>query len=475
LFASDDLVTALTHCHRAEIRVIVIAKFTFILVAGRVPLKAVTVEPLQSEYRPALSQDDDPRMQLVERIIATPSFQKANRLQALLRYIVECSINGAPDQLSEAHIGQRVFDKGSDYSPLTDSSVRVQARQLRLKLHEYFDGPGRDEPLILEIPKGSYAPTFRSVKLPDYEPPHPIDDIPTMSTPAEQKRSFRILPWLLVGLTAPLCGYLAWSLHSLQVRSTRMMWPLVSVFEERQTTRLILADSSYQIISTATGKPAPLDDYLGTRRQNENAIRASETFEGRALHALAGGTFTSFADAVVVSAVSGAAAQGHASFDLKSARDIDPRDLEQGNFIFVGSPSSNPWVSLYDNKLNFRESSDPNHPSLNRFLNLHPRSNESPVYEGTDSKDQVREDFADFAVISGLGDHGTVMIIQGLRHEGTEAVGRLLMDVNGSELLKSAFGNLGYSVPPKHFETLLAITAVAGIPHVTRIVAIRVL
>jgi len=68
-----------------------------------------------------------------------------------------------------------------------------------------------------------------------------------------------------------------------------------------------------------------------------------------------------------------------------------------------------------------------------------------------------------------------VMIIQGLRHEGTEAVGRLLADPGGSDLLKNAFAGLGYKTPPRHFEALLAIRAVAGIPHVTKIVALRVL
>ena len=56
---------------------------------------------------------------------------------------------------------QRAVYKPSNYSPLEDSSVRVHVRQLRLKLHEYFNEEGRNEPVILEIPKGSYAPVFR--------------------------------------------------------------------------------------------------------------------------------------------------------------------------------------------------------------------------------------------------------------------------------------------------------------------------
>ena len=40
--------------------------------------------------------------------------------------------------------------------------MRVHVRQLRLKLHEYFNEDGRNEPIVLEIPKGSYAPVFRA-------------------------------------------------------------------------------------------------------------------------------------------------------------------------------------------------------------------------------------------------------------------------------------------------------------------------
>ena len=54
-----------------------------------------------------------------------------------------------------------VFHKPSDYSSLEDSSVRVHARHLRLKLHEYFDEEGRNEPIVLTIPGGCYTPIFK--------------------------------------------------------------------------------------------------------------------------------------------------------------------------------------------------------------------------------------------------------------------------------------------------------------------------
>src|SRR5258707_1184191 len=112
-----------------------------------------------------LSDDDllnDERWQLLQRIVSSPPFQKSGRLRDLLQYITDQTIRGHAHELSEQHIGEALFHKPSGYSPLEDSSVRVHVRQLRLKLHEYFDGEGRSERLILEIPKGSYAPTFRT-------------------------------------------------------------------------------------------------------------------------------------------------------------------------------------------------------------------------------------------------------------------------------------------------------------------------
>jgi hypothetical protein len=91
---------------------------------------------------------------VVERIAASPGFQKSARLRELLLYVTEQTLQGRASQLTEYEIGHAIFGKPADYSPLDDSSVRVHARQLRLRLHEYFDSIGRSEPLMVEIPKG---------------------------------------------------------------------------------------------------------------------------------------------------------------------------------------------------------------------------------------------------------------------------------------------------------------------------------
>src|SRR5580692_1159066 len=113
--------------------------------------------------KPTVDLLSDKRWQLVQRIVSSPPFQKSTRLRDLLQFITEQTIHGNAHELTEQHIGNALFHKPSDYRPLEDSSVRVHARQLRLKLHEYFNEDDRNEPLILDIPKGAYAPTFRPV------------------------------------------------------------------------------------------------------------------------------------------------------------------------------------------------------------------------------------------------------------------------------------------------------------------------
>ena len=174
----------------------------------------------------------DERWRLVERIVSSQPFQKSARLRDLLLYISERTIHGHAHDLTEQHIGKSLYHKPSDYSPLEDSSVRVHARQLRLKLHEYFDGEGSNEPLILDIPKGSYAPTFRPA--PKAAVP-PAERAPTV-IPATSWRRQAILPWILCGILAIVCAVLLYqsSRHGANgavVRSVNPVWPFSQVFD----------------------------------------------------------------------------------------------------------------------------------------------------------------------------------------------------------------------------------------------------
>lgn len=98
----------------------------------------------------------------IAQITASELFAGAERLCRFLRFTVETTLNGREADVKEYTLGREVFDRGESYDPRLDPIVRVEARRLRSRLAEYYNGPGRDEPLRIEYRKGSYIPLFRA-------------------------------------------------------------------------------------------------------------------------------------------------------------------------------------------------------------------------------------------------------------------------------------------------------------------------
>lgn len=96
----------------------------------------------------------------VDRILATRDFADFPRSAAFLRYVVEQTLAGRGAELKESVIGLEVFGRQAGYNPKSDSIVRTQARRVRERLHEYYSGEGKDDPVRIEIPKGTYIPEF---------------------------------------------------------------------------------------------------------------------------------------------------------------------------------------------------------------------------------------------------------------------------------------------------------------------------
>lgn len=96
----------------------------------------------------------------LDRILATPSFVRSPRLARFLQFAVQQRLSGRPDSPKECEIGAEVFGRPLDYDCRIDPVVRVQARLLRFKLHEYYETVGKDDPWRIELPKGAYLASF---------------------------------------------------------------------------------------------------------------------------------------------------------------------------------------------------------------------------------------------------------------------------------------------------------------------------
>jgi hypothetical protein len=113
-----------------------------------------------------LNPDAQSVMTQLARVLASPVFAPAPRLCRFLEYVVEETLAGRNASVKEYTIGSIVFGRGVEFNPRTDPIVRVQARNLRARLERYYAGPGVDDPVRIELPKGTYVPVFaaREVK-----------------------------------------------------------------------------------------------------------------------------------------------------------------------------------------------------------------------------------------------------------------------------------------------------------------------
>ncbi len=90
----------------------------------------------------------------LERVVASPPFARAARMQRFLRFLVDETLAGRAAHLKEYTIALSVFGKADDFEPGTSAVVRVEAGRLRRLLSRYELEFGAEDNLILRVPKG---------------------------------------------------------------------------------------------------------------------------------------------------------------------------------------------------------------------------------------------------------------------------------------------------------------------------------
>lgn len=154
---------------------------------------------------------------LVERVAATPSLKRAARLREFLLFVANKSLKEGRVEIHEQEIGETVFARPRSYDTSQDNIVRVSATELRKRVEAYFAAEGSAEPIVFEIPRGSYLPLFRlREKTVSTEPtslaaPQPVI---VQVAPAEQTQATQrhVLLWTISAIAAllALACFLLW-------------------------------------------------------------------------------------------------------------------------------------------------------------------------------------------------------------------------------------------------------------------------
>jgi hypothetical protein len=119
---------------------------------------------LRAGLQPAIAAGGDESAAAAEleliSILRSPAFRGSPRSMAFLRFVVEEALAGRQDLLKERTVGAAVLGKAPGYDTGADCGVRVRANDVRKRLAAHYDSESPKAGIRIELPPGSYAPTF---------------------------------------------------------------------------------------------------------------------------------------------------------------------------------------------------------------------------------------------------------------------------------------------------------------------------
>jgi tetratricopeptide (TPR) repeat protein len=95
------------------------------------------------------------------RICASEELRGSPQLVAFLSFVVEAVLSGASSGIKAYAIGVQALGRSAGFDPQADPIVRVEATRLRRTLERYYARAGASDPVIIELPRGTYVPSLR--------------------------------------------------------------------------------------------------------------------------------------------------------------------------------------------------------------------------------------------------------------------------------------------------------------------------
>jgi hypothetical protein len=402
---------------------------------------------------------------LLKRVAASSVFQKSNRLRQLLLYLGERGLEDPDSHIRESDIGVEVFGRGAGYDTSQDTLVRVQASHLRKKLKEYFDGEGREEQVIVDLPKGIYTLAFQ-------ERGETADvDLAPEPTQGVTRRTW--LPWALAAVLLAIAIALVTDNVRLRHRAnpTVQASPEVSAFWRQILNSghnyVVMSDANLVVFENMIGRDIPIQDYQN-RSFDLLANRYIEDAELRSLTLnVVTRLYTGLADARVARKISSICAANGIDTSVVIAREISATQVAGRNTVLFGSRRANPWITLFEDRLNFRTVFEES-PRGAWFTNLNPKPGEEREYRGVFG----RTCYCRVAFLSNPKGTGNTLLISGTDVPATDAGGDFVTSESWVGTLRNAL-KLRATEPYPHFEALLSGQLVNNSVPQFELIAIR--
>ncbi|HEY4048741.1 MAG TPA: hypothetical protein VGM27_17900 [Acidobacteriaceae bacterium] len=435
--------------------------------------------------------------QHLREIIDGAAFRSSHRSRQFLKYVVERAIAGDFSALKERLIGVELFGRSASYDTGEDAIVRVTANDVRKRLLQHYRACGSASEFRISLPAGSYIPEITrdahygkrgarngaitevfasaSETVPSIPPlvPTPL----VVAEPAEAPATGRpdnkwlLFAVLFIGLIVAICGIFA-KLSPQTRTAPRALLPWAAFFEGQRLTFLVTSDPNIAEIQGLTGSAISVSDYA-----NQQYLPSSNSLSPEIIHFcrdILRGDKAANVDTPIVSSVAQLAQENSANISVRPARDLRFSDLDtENNFIFLGSPRSDPWTALFNDRLDFRFLLDKT-SQQEIIQNAHPHSGEAATYISTAKGYGTGESFATISFIGNPDHAGQVLLLAGANAEGTKAAGQLVTNPQAlSAALKQC--SIRSSTPVQHFQLLLRVNIMAGSPRDFNVVACHLL
>jgi hypothetical protein len=399
----------------------------------------------------------------IDRLVNSHVLHGSESLCKLLRYLAEHALDHPGSSLKEYQIATEVFGRPPHFDPQSDSTIRVQAGRLRLKIAEYYGSEGGDDPIQVEMPKGTYVLSFHrreasAARLQAIS--HSVHD--EIAAKARAGGKWKLAFVVLLALLIVALAALAFLLLARNPRRTdRPSEPVPPAFVSFWKSFVTGPEEPWVIFSNAAfvGRPETGMRYFDAARDSRDQILEHYTGVGEvlAVHAL-DRTFGLLRRQIRV----------------KRGSLLSLDDVKNNDMIFVGSPAENLTLREIPNSQEFVFrwlDSGPRKGDLAIF-NVHRQRGEPEYWISSASHPNLTEDYAVVALVRGLNPAKAVLILAGTTTIGTQAAVEFVCQQNSLDELLPRL-KVSDSGELKPFEVVLRVKVTRGVPVESDIVALR--
>lgn len=402
----------------------------------------------------------------IDKLVDNPVLHGSESLCKLLRYLAKHALDHPGAPIKEYQIATEVFGRSSNFDPQLDSMVRVQAGRLRAKLAEYYSTNGSDDPIAVELPKGTYVLSFHH-RGPAVAKNHTAPSAENGWDTKQPLVSNR--PWIIatVSLSVLLA---ATALVTLIIIASR------NAAQAGLSPDNSVAPTAFRVFwnefASAQEEPWVIFSNAAFVGRPETGMRYFDN--GRDKGAFTLDHYTGVGEVLAIHELDRVFALLHRQIRVKRGSLFSLDDAKNNNLIFVGSPFEN--LSLLDlpgtREFLFRRADSGPRKGDEAIFNVHPQPDEAKEFFPTPGNVPLTEDYAVIALVKGLNPGQAVLILAGTTTIGTQAAVEYVCHQNSVEelLLRLPVSEKGQLKP---FEAVIRVKITRGVPVGTQLVALR--